>query len=367
MNILLVATHFNTGGITTYILTLAKGFIQRGHKVIVVSSGGELVEALQKMGGAHFPMNISTKSELDPKIYLAALRLRNVVAYKKIDIIHSHTRVTQVLGQVLSFLTKIPYVATCHGFYKLRLSRRLWPCWGDAAIAISPPVQEHLTRDFGVPEKKTFLVHNGIDVSRFPVPDEKSRQEKRGLYGFSDHLVIGIIARLADVKGHSVLIRALPKVLKRFPNAQLLIVGEGKEEENLRRLVQQLNIGEHVTFMSIVNRTAEILPLFDVSVLPSLDEGLGISIMEAQIMGVPVIATNVGGIPSLIKDGETGLLVNPGDPDALADAIIRVLNDKELAKRLGTQAREFILREFNSDLMVEDTLAVYQKVIGDRK
>ena len=89
--------------------------------------------------------------------------------------------------------------------------------------------------------------------------------------------------------------------------------------------------------------------------------------MEAQIMGVPVIATNVGGIPSLIKDGETGLLINPGDPDVLADAIIRILSDKALGKRLGAQAREFILKEFNSDLMVEDTLAVYEKVISERK
>ncbi len=367
MNILLVSTHFNTGGITTYILTLVKGFIQRGHKVIVVSSGGELVDCLQQMGGAHMKMDILTKSELDPKIYLTAFKLRKIVKEKNIDVIHSHTRVTQVLGQVLSFLTKIPYVATCHGFYKLRLSRRWWPCWGDAAIAISPPVQKHLIKDFGVPEKKIFLVHNGIDVSRFPVPDERSREEKRRQHGLSGHLVIGIIARLADVKGHSVLVRALPKVLRKFSNAKLLIVGKGKEEENLRRLVQQLDLGEYVTFMSMVNRTAEILPLFDVSVLPSLDEGLGISIMEAQIMSVPVIATNVGGIPSLVKDGQPGLLVPPNDADALAEAIIKVVSDKELARRLGAQAREFILKEFNSDLMVEDTLEVYRKVIDGKK
>ena len=135
-------------------------------------------------------------------------------------------------------------------------------------------------------------------------------------------------------------------------------------EESLRRLTKDLQLEASIIFETVVHQTPEILPIFDVSVTPSLDEGFGISVIEAQAAGLPVVGSRVGGIPSLIRHEETGLLVESNNVDELADAIIRLLKDRALADRLGAAAREFVLKYFSADLTVEKTEQVYQSVIS---
>jgi len=129
MNILFLTTHLNVGGITSYLLTLTKGLIKQGHGVFLASSSGEMLEAFQSLGVEHLKLNISTKSELDPRIYLALGRLRRFIKQKDIHVVHTQTRVTQVMGFCLGRITEIPYLSTCHGFFKPRLSRKIFPCW----------------------------------------------------------------------------------------------------------------------------------------------------------------------------------------------------------------------------------------------
>src|SRR3989338_9757929 len=176
MKILFLSTHFNTGGITKYILTSAKGLVKKRHEVYVATSGGSIVTDLNAMEIEHIAIPIRTKSELNPRIYFALGKLSRLVKEKNIDVIHTHTRVTQVMGALLSRLTGRPHVATCHGFYKLRLSRRLFPCLGQGTIAITEAVRRHLVSDFGLPENKIFLIHSGLDFAEFSsinVDDEK--------------------------------------------------------------------------------------------------------------------------------------------------------------------------------------------------
>jgi glycosyltransferase involved in cell wall biosynthesis len=361
MKIFLLTTHFNTGGITSYILTLAKGLQNRGHVVFIGSSGGNAVKDLRALGIEHLWFNIQTKSELHPKVFFELEKLSRVITAYKIDCIHSHTRVTQVMGTLVAHRQKIAHVTTCHGYFKPRWGRRFFPCWGDAVIAISEPVARHLRQDFHVPGNKVVLVQSGIALDDFPVVTPKQRQESRREFGLGDQPVIGIIARLSDVKGHDILIEAMQHVIKKIPDAKLMIVGEGKKEQDLKNLVHTLELKESVRFYPVVQQTAKILPAFDVFVMPSLQEGLGLSIMEAQAAGLPVAATRVGGIPDLVIDGKTGLLVEPGEADALADAILRILKDKPLASRLGKQARAFAQKELAAGTMVEKIEKVYEK------
>ncbi len=363
MKVLFLTTHINAGGITSYLLTLAKGMVARGIHVHVASSGGDMESEFIGAGVKLVALDIRTKSELDHRIYRALVPLYAYVHNEQIDIIHAQTRVTQVMGAILGKLTHRPYVSTCHGFFKTRLSRRWLPCWGRKVIAISPAVEGHLKSDFHVPPDKIVLIPSGIDVSSFEGVNAQTRADIRKRYGFYDEPLLGIVARLSDVKGQDVLVSAMKTVIKAVPQAKLLLVGEGKMEGVLREMVAALAIEKHVFFYPIVNKTAEILAMLDVFVMPSRQEGLGLSIMEAQAMGLAVVASNVGGIPTLIEDGKTGVLVQPQDPKALAEAIVYLLKDNDARRRMGATAREFIRYNHSSDKMVDKTLHLYYCVI----
>jgi glycosyltransferase involved in cell wall biosynthesis len=175
-----------------------------------------------------------------------------------------------------------------------------------------------------------------------------------------------MIARLSDVKGHAYLIQAMNELVHGMPGVKCLIVGEGPMERELKEQVVDLRLEASVKFVKTRERPCEILPMFDVFVMPSLQEGLGLCAMEAQACGVPVVASRVGGLVEAIKDGETGILVPPRDHLALADAIMKVLADKNLASRFAVAGREWIVENFAVDQMVGRTLAVYEGVLKER-
>jgi len=359
MNILILTTHFNAGGITSYILSLTCGFVQKGHRVYIASSGGNMTEALKAFGGVHIELDINTKSEISPKIYKAVNKLQSFIRENAIDIVHSQTRVTQVVATMLRHFQRIPHVATCHGFFKARISRKIFPCWGDATIAISPQVAEHLTEDLRVSKERIFLIPHGVQVKELSV-SVNQKEEKRKELNLKKGVILGIVARLSDVKGIDVAIAAMKEVIKTAPETSLLIIGEGKEKSSLQGLVDELDLQENVLFLPIVNDLDSVLPFLDIFVMPSRQEGLGLSVMEAQARGLPVVASGVGGLLSLIKDGETGLLVPKENPAALAAAIVMLMDNMEKARELGAAAKAFIEKNFSPDQMIDKTLEIYQ-------
>ncbi len=361
MNILFLTTHLNTGGITSYLLTLSRGLQAQGHQVFVASNGGDCEDILKNDGGRHFNLGFRTKSEADVRIYLSLGRLKEFIRQENIDVIHAQTRVTQVMGYFLARMSDKPLVTTCHGFFKPRFFRRIFPCWGQAVIAISKPVQEHLVRDFGVDPKKVHWIANGIDCSRFVLATEALKQQSRRRWNIQAKFVIGIIARLSSVKGIDVLLKSMPQVIGQYPDVLLMVVGEGPEQDKFFVLVKNLNLQAHVRFEKIVNQTADILPAFDLFVMPSRQEGLGLSVMEAQACGLAVIASSVGGLVDLIEDKRTGYLVPAGDSKALAAKIIEVLRHPSQAKQVGQNAREYIARNFSLQKMVSATVKIYEQ------
>ena len=177
MNILILANHFNPGGISSYILNLAQGLAVKGHQVYVGSAGGEWVERLKKNNIEHINLPLKTKSIISPKLLFAYFALKRIIKEEKIDIIHSQTRVTSVLAYCLSRKTLVPFISTAHGFFKPRWVRLRFPCWGDSVIAISEAVKEHLIADFKVAPDRIRLVHNGISLNREPLDFARGRQE----------------------------------------------------------------------------------------------------------------------------------------------------------------------------------------------
>ncbi|MBU1929306.1 MAG: glycosyltransferase family 4 protein [Candidatus Omnitrophota bacterium] len=367
MNILFLSTHLNTGGISSYLLSLSKGLKDKGHNIYLASSSGELLDEFKGLGVDFLSIPIKTKSEADFfKILSSLFRLQPYIEDNHIDIIHSHTRVTQVLGCLVKKYSHIAHVTTCHGFFKNRLSRRIFPCWGDKVIAISEQVEEHLIRDFGLKKEQIRLVNNGIDVDKFKIQSLKIKEDARKRLGLKKGPVAGIVARLSNVKGHIYLIRAIRQAKLKFPEAQLLIVGEGKIKNDLLRLTRELDLTDSVIFLANVTDTREVLSAMDVFVLPSLKEGLGLGLMEAMACGLAVIGTDVGGIKSLIRDRENGILVKPADENSLAQAISELFSDPLKRESLGAKASDFIKNKFSLERMVVRTEEVYRECLSAR-
>jgi glycosyltransferase involved in cell wall biosynthesis len=351
---------------------------QRGHNVYIASSGGELLPRFQEAGIMYLAIPVKTKSEVNvPKILRSFFKSVGYIKEKNIDIVHSHTRVTQVLGCLIHYFSGRPHLSTCHGFFRKRFSRMAFPCWGEKIIAISGAVKEHLMKDFKVDDKDIVVIHNGIDVEKFNPPSPRGfgglstetlvkvdKIEIKKELGLSDGPVVGIVARLSDVKGHIYLIEAMKIVLENVKDAQLLIVGEGKMKETLSNLTKRLGMERNIFFISSVNDTRNVLSAMDLFALPSLKEGLGLALMEAMAQGLAVIGSDVGGIRNLIKHGYNGLLVKPADTKGLAYAILELLGHSEKREILGRNARLFISQNFSLSNMVLETERVYLECVN---
>jgi len=361
MNILFIANHLNVGGISSYIFTLASGLKEKGHNVYLATSAGELLEKFSASGLMYFKAPLNTKKEISLKIIFSFLKLRKEIKKFEIDLIHSNSRTTQVLGDLLSRYLAKPHIFTCHGFFKPKLSRKLFPCWGQSVIAISQQVKEHLISDFKLDERKISVINNGIDTKKFG--DFSARERMRKDLGVIDAFLIGIIARLSDVKGHLYLIRAMQKVVKDFPSAKLLIIGEGKMKEALVKQVDGLGIKTNVLFIPEVGNIVDMLAAMDIFVMPSLQEGLGLALMEAMAQGLPVIGSCVGGIKTLIQHKINGLLVRSADDGQIAKAIVELFKDPDLRYNLGKNARKFIIDNFSKEKMVLATEEIYKRCL----
>lgn len=359
MNILILTTHLNIGGITSYVLGLAEGLKKRGHNLYVATSEGQMEEEFKNNNIEIIKLPIKTKAEINPKILISAMMLKGFIRSKNIDIVHANTRVTQVLACLIHKIYSKPYVSTCHGFFKTRLLRRVFPCWGQKIIAISSQVKEHLERDFSVNPSQICVIHNGISLKDTKILEPQERGELKRKFGLRGGPVIGIIARLSDVKGHAYLIRAMAIVSRKIPAAQLLIVGEGKMKDELLRLRRELNLEKNIIFVPPLKDISEAISIMDLFVMPSLKEGLGLALMEAMAEEVAVIGSAVGGIKTLINDGLNGLLVKPADISGLGQKIIYLLSDDAKRQSLGKQARQFIEANFSQEKMCLETERVY--------
>ena len=363
MKVLQLTTHMNIGGIANYIFELSRVLKGKGVDTIVASAGGDLEEGLGKAGISHERLNIKTKFEFSPKVFLAAFAVKRIVEKEGVDIIHAHTRVSQVTGAIASLITGIPMVTTCHGYFKKRL-RSVIDTWGDKVIAISAAVYRHLKEDLGVDDKRIELVYSGIDTYKFSKEFSDTEIAKTKKYlGLSGKIVIGTIGRLSPVKGQKFFIQAMDEVLKHRSDVAGLVVGNGPEGPSIKSLAMALGIDNRISFIDSVKDTREALAAIDIFVFPSVKEGLGIALLEALAMTKPCVASRTGGIEDIIKDGESGILADVGNPDAIASAILKLLSDENLRIKMGRSGRSLVQSRFTLDRMADDIARVYGELV----
>lgn len=365
LKILLLTTHLDTGGIAVYVTGLADALKRHGVDATVASGGGRFEQVLAERGVPHIKLDIRTKFEFGAKMWKAVPSLTRLVKENGFNLIHSQTRVAQVLGAIVCKITDIPLVTTCHGFYEYqRLSRRFFPCWGDLVIAISKSVSDHLIEDFHVSPEQVIQVYNGIELDRY-IPENNIKDEllmeRIGLK--KGQIVIGAVSRLVAIKGIKYLIHAFSKVYSKYPDTRLLLIGNGPERQNLEKEINELGIS-HKVFMISEEKTPleKYMFIFDIFCLPSLKEGLGMSLMEAMAAGRACIASDIAGPAELIENGVNGILLPPADEGALAGAILRLVQDKALRATLANNARQKAFDNFSIDKSSERMIEAYKEI-----
>jgi len=357
MKILHILPHLNIGGITTYVYTLSKHLIRRNIEIAVASSGGSWENKFKKLGVKTFKININTKSELSYKILSSVRKLYRIKQEFNFDIIHSHTRVTQVTAQIFSSVYGTPHIANFHGFYennKRRIGRKIFKAQGARAIAITPQVKDDLINVFGANKNRVKVILSSIDT-------EELDKETPPL-ALKGSPKIGASGRLSSVKGFEYLIKSMPIVLNKYPGACLYILGEGKEERKLLELSYALGLRQNFKLLKHIP-LASFLRSIDIFCLPSLEEPLGLSVLEAQYFGIPCVVSNTGGLKILVRNEYTGLLVPPASPENIANALIRIESDKNLKDSISSNSKKQVRENFDIRKRIDEFIDVYKEVV----
>jgi glycosyltransferase involved in cell wall biosynthesis len=228
-------------------------------------------------------------------------------------------------------------------------------------IAVSRGAAEFLIHGKGYPAEKVLVIPNGRDLTRFaPGAHREAVRKELGLDAGAP--VVGVVGRLEAQKGHVHLLDAWPEVVRVHPDARLLVVGEGSLHDALVSQARRLAVADHVQFIGFRSDVPRVLDAIDVLALPSLHEGMPLTVIEAAAAGRPVVATAVDGTPETVRDGETGFLVPPADPPALARALLAVLADRDAGARMGREAARWARERFDINAHVEATARVYHEV-----
>jgi glycosyltransferase involved in cell wall biosynthesis len=281
-----------------------------------------------------------------------------------IDLLHTHGYKADLYGYVAARRSHKPIVATCHnwvggtaalGIYN-HLDRMALKRF-NALAAVSDSVAQRLI-DSGVSPRKIKTIANGIDVEPF------ERAQPLPALAFDSHKVVGMVARLDLQKGFEYLLRAVRELCVAFRELKVVIVGEGPDRKAIEDMIQQYGLQSNVVLAGQQSDMPGAYAAMDIVVLPSLNEGLPMTILEAMAASKPVIATRVGAIPSLIKDGDTGLLIDPRDSDGLRNAIARLLSDSDLCGRLGAAGHEWVRQNYTSEVMALKYRQMYEEVLG---
>ncbi|MFX0207099.1 MAG: glycosyltransferase [Candidatus Hodarchaeota archaeon] len=302
----------------------------------------------------------------------AALRITKIIKKKNVKIIQTFHSDSDIFGTVLGTFLGVPVIIS---------SRRDMGDWSrkkrhiiaykairyfvDKIVVVSNAVGDRIKSLENVHRDKVITIYNGVDLDYFNQSIRKDEVKKNlGLY--PNHKVVCMIGNLRPIKGHEYFLQAASSILSDFREVQFMIVGEGPLLEDLEKLTNKLGLHQKVLFLGKTNDIREILSVTDVSVLSSLSEGFSNTILESMSMGKPVVATRVGGNPEAVIDGATGLLVPPRDPNALANAVVKLLKNPELADQFGIMSKGRVREYFSLDGMIANMQGLYESLL-DKK
>jgi glycosyltransferase involved in cell wall biosynthesis len=366
MKILYGITKSNFGGAQRYVYELARESKHRGHDTAVLLGGhGVLTEKLDSRAVRVISLPHLGRDIRITKDIRAFIDIWKILRREKPDVFHINSSKMAGIGAVAARFAGVKRIIfTAHGwefngpgrkYQKIFLKTLYWVTIlaSDLTICVSEKTKRDV-ESWPFVKNKLAVVHNGI--AHF---DYLARDEARKQLGLKeDTYVVGTIAELRRIKGLDILLTAWADFSKNR-NVTLVIIGAGEEEENLTSLAKKLGISQTVYFAGFIDNARKFMKAFDVFVLASRSEALPYAPLEAGLAGLPVIATSVGGVPEIIKEDETGLLIQPEFPEELRHVLDGLRRDAELRKRLGDSLKKFVEKEYSLEQMFDRTFALY--------
>lgn len=364
IRVMLTITDLSIGGIELVNLNLARHLDKSRFEVTLVCWRGEgpLIERLR---GQNFDLVVFG---LPPWNFLGILwRYCREIRGRRIHILHANPG---SFARISAVALKVPVIISSFhsqwrlGFVKLLLDRILSK-FTHYFIGVSQAVAEHTKAQQKIRDDRIKVIYNGIIPEEYELhPRDISLKSELGLA--HNARLVGFLGRLSFEKGADILIRAAPAILRKQRTAHLVIVGDGPERADLERMAQELGVFKRVHFLGYRQNIPEILSALHVVAVPSRQAGFELILAEAMASGVAVVASRVGPIPEVIADGETGILVPPQDPEAFADAIIKLMGQPDRRKRMGEAGRARVRERFSIKRMVSETEALYERLVAEK-
>jgi len=333
--------------------------------VLCLREKGELAPELEGMG---IPVFLLPRKRYGTD-YFSFLKVASLLRREKAEIIHTHNKQPFIDGTLGGMIARSRIIVhTDHGRTFPDKRRYLFAEWVMSHFvyriaAVSDKTGEDLIRYEKIRRNKIITVPNGVDQMLFEggiEPEAKKRE--LGISG--RYPILGIGARLVEVKGIEYLLGAVSELRERYPRILLVVAGTGPCEETLKDVARERGISDHVVFLGARRDMHELLRIFDLYVLPSLSEGMPLALLEAMAAGCPVVATKVGGVPDVIADGYNGMLVEPRDKDALAKAILGVMEDDERRNRFRERGRLLYEQRYSAAAMTRRYERLYLREDG---
>lgn len=368
INLMLVTHDLAIGGLQQVVVNICRT-IDRDRfnvSVLCLRTLGEYLPEVEALG---IPVFSLPKKESGTD-YFSFLKVAKILRDNEIDVIHTHN--TQpffdgTIGSLMSVRAKIVHTDHARDFPdKLRymIAEHLMSYFAYKVIGVSEHTSANLNKYEKIPLRKIETIENGIDGSKYEI--SVNRAEKLSELGINGECgpILGVCVRLSEQKGLEYLLKAMPKIQSVFPDVKLVIAGDGDLREHLEEVSQKNGVTESVLFLGGRLDIPELLKTFDLYVLPSLWEGLPMIILEAMAAGCPIVATDVGGVARAIKHDDTGLLVEPKDPDSLATAVTTLLQDNALRDRLTSNAKELFENSFSAEIMTKQYETLFLESLG---
>ena len=343
-------------GAEHFFLSVISHLAQKGHRVIVVTKRDTPLRAeIEKLTSPNIELHAwHTHGKIDP---ITLAKLCQLIRRERVDVINTHLTTASWQGALAGKLCGVPSVAVVHA-----TDRKTWFQHADRLIAVSRGVKDALICQ-GVDAGKIEVLYHGIALEKYvPTPDCAAAKVRLGLPG--DARTVGVAASLIARKGHRFLLEALAELEKTLGPIHALLAGEGELEAELRARAAALGLGERVHFLGFRRDIAQVIGAMDVFVLPSLKEGLSIAVMEAMALKKPVVCSRIAGLPEVVREGETGLLVPPGDANALRDALEKLFGDAALRRELGHNARRFLEVNFEQCACLDAMESYFCRVVA---
>ena len=334
------------------------------------------VAAVSARGVKVIPLPSMVRSIRPFKDFKALMSLVWLIFKEKPDIVHTHSSKAGILGRLAAKIAGVPHIVhTPHGhvFYghfgiiasKIFLwVETIFSKFTDRMVALTDGEKNDYIKLSVCPPQKLFKIHSGVDLKQYMHSNGNRVEKKRSLGLDQNSTVIGFVGWLLPIKGPAYLLKAMAHIWPEHPTASLVMVGKGELDVDLRAQALKMNANGRIKFLGWREDIHEIMPVFDLLVLPSLNEGMGRVLVEAMAAGKPVVASEVGGIPDLVKHGETGYLVRPADEKALANGIRKLLNDPESARQMGQRGKEYC-RQFSLEAMIQKLDNLYSDLVDN--